>query len=195
MSDIFIGEIRAFPYDYAPEGWMFCNGQELLTQQYQALFSIIGNRFGGDGRRTFNLPNMVVDAGSGLGAAPLGMGTGPGLTPRHLGPKAYGTAAVTLTPAEIPVHTHAFQTVNLVDPNLTIANPKNAFVVRGTINNAAPTPDVAFAAFAPLNATEMVAFREPATSPTGGGLPHENRQPVLPMNFCIAIDGDYPIRP
>ncbi|MDF7777495.1 tail fiber protein [Sphingomonas sp. AOB5] len=195
MADFFIGEIRVFPYEYAPEGWALCNGQELSVSQFQALFAVIGTRYGGDGRSTFKLPNLMVDAATGRGAAPVGAGTGPGLTPRALGPNSYGAVTATLSLAEIPAHAHNFEVVYLTDPNNTLANPANARLARGTVNNPTPTPDQPLALFAPPNAAAKVAFREPATSVVGGGQVHENRQPALSMNFYIALDGDFPVRP
>ena len=98
MSDQFVGEIRILGGNFAPAGWALCNGQLLPISQNTALFSLLGTNYGGDGRSNFALPNLQ-------GAAPLAMGSGPGLTPRVIG-ETGGEDAVTLTIAELPAHAH-----------------------------------------------------------------------------------------
>src|SRR4051812_47092398 len=98
MSEAYIGEIRIFSGNYAPKSWALCNGQLLPIAQNTALFSVLGTRYGGDGKTNFALPNLQ-------GAAPMHWGNGAGLTPRAIGSKG-GSATVTLTAAQIPAHTH-----------------------------------------------------------------------------------------
>ena len=106
MSEPFIAEIRIFPFTFAPRGWAFCNGQVLPIAQNTALFSLIGTTYGGDGRTTLGLPNLMA-------RAPMHPGRGPGLTQRRLG-ETGGTSTVTLTEAQVPAHSHALK-ANLID--------------------------------------------------------------------------------
>ena len=99
MSEAFIGEIRAFPHTFATQDWLECNGQMVAVQQYQALYAVIGQTYGGSGNTTFALPNLA-------GCAAVGMGQGPSLSAYTLGRPPAGATAVTLTPAELPNHRH-----------------------------------------------------------------------------------------
>src|SRR6201990_2785510 len=101
MADPFVAEIRIFPFNFAPKGWAFCNGQLLPISQNTALFSLLGTYYGGDGKSTFALPDMQ-------GSSPMFWGDGPGLTPRSLGEMS-GSQFVTLLQSEIPVHSHTVQ--------------------------------------------------------------------------------------
>lgn len=114
MADCFLGEIRIFAGDYAPEGWLLCQGQSLSVSEYQALYSVIGNTYGGDSVK-FNLPNL-------MGRVPIGQGTGTGLTARTLG-QSDGFATVTLTDATMPSHNHTF---NVTTATATTVDPTNA---------------------------------------------------------------------
>ncbi len=169
MADPFVAEIRIFPFNFAPTGWAFCNGQVLPISQNTALFSLLGTTYGGDGKTTFALPDLQ-------GRAPMHPGQGPGLSLHDLG-EASGTDTVTLVAAEIPVHSHMLQAF----PSAEVANPTAA---RGWGN--APmyqAPGMSFGAMAP----ETIA-------PAGGSLPHNNLQPYLTFNFCIALQGVFPPR-
>jgi microcystin-dependent protein len=173
MSDPFLGEIRIFGTDFAPNGWAVCNGQLMPLAQNTALFSLLGVVYGGDGRTTFALPNLQ-------GASPMQQGAGPGLVPRLLG-EAGGTPSVTLQGSEIPAHTHQLMHSG------------------GAANASAPGPDLGFAR---TTAAQVYAPGTPATpavpqalAPAGQGAPHNNRQPYLALNFCIALQGIYPARP
>src|SRR5688572_12292885 len=105
----YVGEIRPMGFNYAPRGWAMCNGQTLNISQYQRLFTVIGSRFGGDGRTTFGLPNLTG------GRTVIGAGAGPGLTPHGAG-ETGGTPAVTLQSNQVPGHTHSmFGTAELAD--------------------------------------------------------------------------------
>ncbi len=173
MADPFIGEIRIFGGNFAPKNWALCQGQVLAISQNTALFSILGTAFGGDGIRTFGLPNLQ-------GNAPMGTGNGPGLTPRVIG-ELGGSPTVALNQLEIPAHSHL---VNVLESNATTNQPQGN-VLATTSTNIAPyvTPD---SNMTPLN---------PQTIATAGqSVPHNNMQPYLGMTFIIALQGIYPTR-
>lgn len=172
MSEPFIGEIKILPYTFAPKGWAYCNGQLLAISQNQALFSILGTTYGGNGINNFALPNLQ-------GRVPLHAGTGPGLTPRSLG-EASGSGAVSLTVSQIPFHTHT----------LSVGN------VPGTqrnVNNAYPAQAGSLESYQE-NTTPLVPMNAAAVANTGGGQPHTNMQPYLGINYCIALVGIFPSR-
>jgi microcystin-dependent protein len=170
--DPFVAEIRIFPFNFAPKGWAFCDGQLLPISQNTALFSLLGTTYGGDGKSTFALPNMQ-------GSTPMQQGQGPGLSLRDLGEQS-GEQSVTLLQTEMPVHTH---NVNAgATPNqLTPVNNVWASGQKGFGSFYVPPP-----ANAPMNPS--------ATSITGGSLPHNNMMPYLTLNFCIALQGVFPPR-
>jgi microcystin-dependent protein len=173
MSDQFLAEVRIFPFNFPPTGWAFCDGQLMPISQNTALFALLGTYYGGDGKSTFALPDLQ-------GNAPMQTGQGQGLTERFLGEMS-GVESITLLVSEIPVHTHTVS--NAVDPgDLTIPDPSRAIAVS--------VGGPAFATSAP-NAT----FAFQALPPAGGGLPHNNMQPYLTLNFCIALQGIFPQRP
>ncbi|MBV8516253.1 MAG: phage tail protein [Acidobacteria bacterium] len=165
----FIAEIRIMPYSFAPDGWAMCEGQLLRIAQHNALFSIIGMQFGGDGRDTFGLPDL-------RGAVPIGRGAAPGLTNRNLGEKG-GAATVTLTEREMPAHTHTL---------LLSSSAPNSLRPGGKVPGAAKL-------YAPL--TNPVAVAEQVIGVAGQGMPHNNMQPYLSLNYCIALRGVFPMRP
>ncbi|ADU48598.1 phage tail protein [Intrasporangium calvum] len=172
MTDPFVAEIRVFGFGFAPKGWAMCNGQLLPISQNTALFALLGTTYGGDGRSTFALPNLN-------GAAPMHPGQGPGLTVRDLG-ETGGSDHVTLLESEMPVHTHAIQVSAAEGIDRTPANGRFANEIGGINSYAAPAGSTDFA---------------PQTlSATGGGLPHNNLQPYLTLNFCIALQGIFPPR-
>ena len=170
MSDQFLAEIRIFPFNFAPTGWAFCNGQLMPISQNTALFALLGTVYGGDGKSTFALPDLV-------GNAPMQPGQGQGLSLRDLGEMS-GVESITLLVSEIPVHTHGLQG-SFDDANNT--NPANRYYGRGNPVYAAPA------------ALGTMAFQ--SLAPAGGGLPHNNMQPYLTLNFCIALQGIFPPRP
>ena len=173
MAEAFIAEIRIFGFTFAPRGWATCDGQVLPIQQNTALFSLLGTYFGGNGRSTFALPNLA-------GNLAIGTGQGPGLTNRYLGEQG-GAATVTLSAAQLPSHSH---TLGAVPAAASAKNPAGAAL--------APTPGGAFAYRSPGTLTPMAAS---SLTPAGQSQPHENRQPVLVLNFCIAMQGAFPPRP
>ena len=170
MSDQFLAEIRIFPFNFAPTGWAFCNGQLMPISQNTALFSLLGTTYGGDGKSTFALPNMLDNA-------PMQPGQGQGLSLRDLGEMS-GVESITLLVSEIPLHTHVLQ-ASFDDANNV--DPAGRYYGRGNPVFVAPSQ------------LGTMAFQ--CMSPAGGGLPHNNMQPYLTLNFCIALQGIFPQRP
>jgi len=178
-SEPFIAEIIMFGGNFAPRGWAFCEGQLLPINQYQALFSILGTTYGGDGRTTFGLPDL-------RGRVPMHPGTGPGLTTYRLGQKA-GVEQVALTTNQIPSHTHtATAAVNATDNSGDAETPGgNVWAKKARDDDySTAAPDVEMKA----GAVEVTVAN------AGGGGAHENRQPYLAVNFIIATIGTFPSR-
>jgi microcystin-dependent protein len=174
MSDQFVGEIRMFGFNFAPTGWAQCNGQLIPISQNTALFALLGTFYGGDGKSTFALPDM-------RGNAPMHQGQGSGLSQRSIGEMS-GVETITLLVSEIPVHIHNWQGLpeqaDAPSPQgASVARPQGAF----TLKAAASQP--------------LVQMAPQALAPAGGGLPHNNMQPYLVLNFCIAMQGIFPQRP
>jgi microcystin-dependent protein len=171
MADPFLAEIRIFPFSFAPKGWAFCDGQLLPLSQNTALFSLLGTSYGGDGKSNFALPDLQ-------GSAALATGEGPGMTERFLGEQG-GAESVTLLDTEIPMHSHTFNTsvraADTLDPG-TLAP--------GTGNNM----------YASAAGATMKTAAPQAMAAGGGSQPHNNMQPYLTLNFCIAMQGIYPPR-
>lgn len=178
MADAYVGEIRIFAGNFAPNGWAFCNGQSLYVQQYTALFAVIGITYGGDGQTTFNLPNLQD-------MVPVGMGEGPGLTSRELGQPINGSATVTLSSSNLASHTHATQAVAQVG-NTT--DPTNAFWAESPLTGSKVKVQDKLYVAPPVN-TNMNPI---LVQSTGQGMPHNNMQPYLPMNFIICLEGLFP---
>lgn len=173
MADPFVAEIRIFPFNFAPKGWAMCNGQILPISQNTALFSLLGTTYGGDGKSTFALPNLE-------GNAPMHAGQGSGLSVRDLG-EVGGVETVSLLVSEIPLHTHSL----------------NANDFTGDKTVPSPTTSLAASQGGNLYATgspSLVQMAFQAAPPAGGGLPHNNMQPYLTLNFCIALQGVFPPR-
>ncbi len=173
MSEPFVGEIRMFAGNFAPRGWALCDGQLLAVSQNDALFSILGTIYGGDGRTTFGLPDL-------RGRLSMHAGTGPGLSPHKLGTRG-GVEHVTLTVNEIPAHNHKVEANS--DPGNT-PSPVNAIPAAET----APAVDVW------TTNAKNGDMKASTIQNTGGSQQHENRQPYLSVNFIIALQGLYPSR-
>jgi microcystin-dependent protein len=165
MADPFIGEVRLMGFGYPPKGWALCNGQLLPINQNQALFSILGTTYGGNGQTTFALPNLQ-------GRVPTH--TGNGLALGETG----GEAAHTLSSAEIPAHQHA---VTGSSEPATSGVPGGGVVLAASVGAPAYAP--------PSN---LVAMDPGSVQSVGGGQAHENRQPFLTVSFCIALVGIFP---
>jgi microcystin-dependent protein len=155
----FIGQIMLFAGNFAPRGWALCNGQLLAIAQYSALFSILGTTYGGNGQTTFALPDL-------RGRAPIHFGQGPGLSNYDLGQHG-GAESVTLTPANLPPHTHGLQFA----PDAS-GDPANGIAAAATSEK----------------------LHAGATQVAGAGQPFDNRAPYTVMNYCIALEGIYPSR-
>ncbi len=169
MSDPFVAEIRAFPFNFAPDGWAFCNGQLLGISQNTALFSLLGTTYGGDGKSNFALPNLQ-------GCVPIHPGQGPGLSLYDLGDDG-GSEYVTLLQSTIPSHNHLVQ-----------ASQEN-----GGTSEPANNMLAAANAYVPYDST-LTQLAQTAAAPAGGDQPHSNLMPYLTLNFCIALQGEYPPR-
>lgn len=183
MSDPFIGEIRAFAFNYAPYGWATCDGQILNIVQNTALYSILGTYFGGDGRTTFGLPNLS-------GRAPMDVGAGPGLTPRNLG-QAVGDTTVSLAVGNFPPHTHGLNAVSTANAGLTAV--ANNYLSRGGTQSGKVFSQINTYQTQPNNA-QLAADAVQQAGTATGPVPHDNMQTYLPVLLCIAIYGIYPAR-
>ena len=169
MADPFVAEIRVFPFNFAPRGWAWCDGQLLPLSQNTALFSLLGTTYGGNGKSNFALPDLQ-------GRAPMHPGQGPGLSLHDLG-ETGGSETVTLLESEMPNHGHGVR-VSAEDGNSR--NPGGNYFGLG--NNI----------YAP--AANLVAMAPEALPPAGGDQPHNNLQPYLTFYFCIALQGVFPPR-
>ena len=184
MAEPFIGQIEIFAFGYPPSGWAQCSGQLLPINQNQALFSVLGTTFGGDGRTTFALPDL-------RSRVPMGQGAGPGLTPRQVGEKG-GEERHTLTIAETPLHTHAINTIS--KPSLTnnVDVPTNTVALAKTTgtnkDNNTITVNIYAADAAPNQQMAQAALGNV------GGQSHSNMMAYLGVNICIAMRGLFPSR-
>jgi microcystin-dependent protein len=173
MSDPFVAEIRILPINFAPKGWAFCDGQLLPISQNTALFSLIGTFYGGDGISNFALPNLQ-------GNAPMFWGQGPGLVSYVEGERG-GVETVTLLQTEMPAHTHQASGATGNGPT----SPANN--TWGTAAGRTPPPSY-------VDGSPNVTMASTTVAVTGGNLPHNNMQPYLTLNFCIALQGIFPAR-
>jgi microcystin-dependent protein len=169
MAQPYVGEIRMFAGNFAPNGWMFCEGQTLPIAENEVLFQLIGTTYGGDGEETFNLPNLAS-------RVPIHMGTGPDGTTYQIGEMA-GTEQETLSVQQIPSHSHP-----LVASQAQAADqsPSGAVLAQSTVADMyiLDAPDATLAAN--------------SVQPAGGSQPHENTQPFLCINFIISLFGIFP---
>lgn len=170
--DPFVAEIRIFPFNFPPVGWAFCDGQILPLSQNTALFSLLGTTYGGDGKSNFALPDMQ-------GNAPMHPGQGPGLSLHDLG-EAGGSDTVSLLESEIPFHSHGL-VVSQADAS--DQSPVNEQFATG----------IAIGTYAPPGSA-ITQLSASGIAPAGGDQPHNNLQPYLTLNFCIALQGVYPPR-
>ncbi|HEX7175543.1 MAG TPA: tail fiber protein [Pyrinomonadaceae bacterium] len=172
MADPFVAEIRIFPFNFAPKGWAWCNGQLLPLSQNTALFSLLGTTYGGDGKSTFALPDLQ-------GRAPMHPGQGPGLSLHDLG-ETGGSETVSLLISEIPAHTHALRASSEIGEDRTPAGEAIAQSTGGFLYRT------------PADGLVPMAFQ--GLPPAGGDQPHNNLQPYLTFYFNIALQGVFPPR-
>jgi microcystin-dependent protein len=181
MSSPFVAEITMFGFNFAPTGWALCQGQLLPISQNTALFSLLGTMYGGDGRSTFALPNLQDQTA-------VSFGQGPGLSPYDQGEEV-GVPNVTLLTTELPIHNHFFNATS--NPGTTVTSSQNqpALAQGGTKQN---TFNANIYSTNPASAT--TALSPLAIGVSGSSLPHNNMQPYLTLNFCIALQGVFPPR-
>jgi microcystin-dependent protein len=170
MADPFVAEIRIFPFNFAPRGWAWCDGQLLPLSQNTALFSLLGTTYGGNGKSNFALPDLQ-------GRAPMHPGQGPGLSLHDLG-ETGGSETVSLLESEIPSHSH---TLRADEDDSTFFTPQNMFLA--ALNQMYLEP-----------ASVTTVMAPEALAPAGGDQPHNNMQPYLTFYFCIALQGVFPPR-
>lgn len=171
MSEPFLAEIRMVGFNFAPRGWAFCDGQILPINQNQSLYSLLGTTYGGDGRTSFALPDL-------RGRTPIHVGRSNGGVDHTLGQKS-GEETHTLSVNEMPQHRHGLQATN--NEPTPGANPENNVLSRSVQQTYAPFAQAA-------------AFGAGSIQNTGGSQAHENMQPFLAVNFCIALQGLFPSR-
>jgi microcystin-dependent protein len=172
MADPFVAEIRIFPFNFAPKGWAWCDGQLLPLSQNTALFSLLGTTYGGNGKSNFALPDLQ-------GRAPMHPGQGPGLSLHDLG-ETGGSETVSLLESEIPAHSHALR-ASLDSGDVAIPGPTRSL--------ASSSQGVIY------NTTSPATLMAPeALAPAGGDQPHNNLMPYLTYYFNIALQGVFPPR-
>ncbi len=173
MADPFVAEIRIFPFNFAPKGWAWCDGQLLPLSQNTALFSLLGTTYGGDGKSNFALPDLQ-------GRAPMHPGQGPGLSLHDLG-ETGGSETVSLLESEIPAHSHGLRASS------------DAADLFGPGPQTSLASSTGGTAYQPSNAN-LVMMAPEVLAPAGGDQPHNNMQPYLTFYFCIALQGVFPPR-
>jgi len=173
MADPFVAEIRIFPFNFAPRGWAWCDGQLLPLSQNTALFSLLGTTYGGNGKSNFALPDLQ-------GRAPMHPGQGPGLSLHDLG-ETGGSETVSLLESEMPAHAHL---VKVGTENGDVQTPNPTVILTRSSDGAA------------YNASNsgLVAMAPEIIAPAGGDQPHNNLMPYLTFYFCIALQGVFPPR-
>jgi microcystin-dependent protein len=176
MSDVFVGEIRIFAGNFAPQGWALCNGELLPIAQNTSLHDVVGNAYGGDGVTTFALPNLQ-------GSAPLQQGQGTGLTSRNLG-ETGGEQTVSVIESEMSPHSHSAQAA--ANANGVSKDPTNrVWSTSSYIRSQTPL----------YKASGDSSMSPAAVSQAGAGQPHNNMMPYLAITFIIALQGISPARP
>jgi microcystin-dependent protein len=183
MSDPYIGQINIFAFDYAPQDWALANGAILPIAQNQALYALLGTRYGGDGRNTFALPNLC-------GRLPIGEGNGAGMTLRT--GQTGGAEFATLSVNQMPGHTHTAQ-ISATASNATTSAPAAGAYLAKTVDGGGvgSVPNIYYSGATP----PLVALSGGGTSSTGGGQPVSLMNPFLALNFSIALLGLFPARP
>jgi microcystin-dependent protein len=173
MADPFLGEIRMFAGNFAPKGWALCDGQLLPIKENDALFSLLGTTYGGDGRVTFGLPDL-------RGRLTNHVGRGPGLTNRDMGQRT-GSERVTLTANQVPTHDHPF---------MASSQEATDTGLNGKVLAKTPSSDL----FYTPTETKAISLMPDSVQSVGDNQPHNNIMPYLCINFIIALVGTYPSR-
>ena len=171
MANPFVAEIRIFPFNFAPKGWAWCDGQLLPLSQNTALFSLLGTTYGGNGKSNFALPDLQ-------GRSPMHPGQGPGLSLHDLG-ETGGSETVSLLESEIPAHTHTLR-ASVDDADVAIPTPAR-ILAKASANMY-------------LAGNQNTSMAPEGLAPAGGDQPHNNMQPYLTFYFCIALQGVFPPR-
>jgi microcystin-dependent protein len=179
MSSPFVAEITIFGFNFAPKGWALCQGQLLPISQNTALFSLLGTMYGGDGKSTFALPDLRDQTAVSLGQLSGGS--------QYFQGEPVGAANVTLLATEMPLHNHSFNAT--IDRGTTAASTNNVLAT-----GAAGPPNQAISGFMYSSAAPNNQLSPLALSQTGSSQPHNNMQPYLTLNFCIAMQGVFPPR-
>ncbi len=179
MSQPYVGEIRAFGFNFAPVNWAFCNGQPLSISQLDTLYAVIGTTYGGDGVNTFNAPNLQ-------GQVPMHWGSLAGFN-TSIG-QVQGTTQVTLTQAQTPSHTHVLSSAFLPAGG-TVERTQVPRASTSYVSNS--TPSGVWSNTSPSFNSQLAGN---VLSSVGGSLPHDNMQPYLAINFCICLFGIFPSR-
>lgn len=169
MAQPFVGEIRMVGFNFAPAGWMFCQGQTLPISENEVLFQLIGTTYGGDGQETFQLPNLAS-------RVPIHQGTAKSGTTYQMG-ETGGAESVTLTTQQVPIHNHAF---------LASTGPGNVQVPTGNVTAESAAVKIY------IEDSPSQAMNAAAITPVGGSQPHENLQPYLCISYIISLFGIFP---
>ncbi|HEY1604438.1 MAG TPA: tail fiber protein [Allosphingosinicella sp.] len=178
MSTPFLSEIKIMSFSFAPKGWALCNGQLLPINQNQALFSLLGTTYGGDGRVNFALPDL-------RGRIPMSTGGGHTLGERG------GQEAHTVIQSEMPAHVHPLQVDATTAPASNVVTPSAGNSLGQTVGHPSSGADFPVDIF-DVSSNNAVAMAPQCVGNTGGSQAHENRQPFLTLNFCIALQGIFP---
>ena len=181
MTTPYLGQLQLFGFNFAPVGWALCQGQILSISQYAALYSILGTNFGGNGQTTFGLPNLQ-------GIAVVGAGQGTGLSSYAVG-QAEGATSVTVTSSTMPAHNHNLMATSATGTTVNVAGNQLAFC---QVGGGKQGPSYAAQIYSPNPSKATTGLAAKAIAVTGGSLPHNNMQPYLTLNYCIALQGDFP---
>jgi microcystin-dependent protein len=173
MNEPFIGSIMMFGFNFAPLDWASCDGQQMSISEYSVLFALLGTTFGGDGIQTFNLPDM-------RGRVPAHQGQAPGFPNFSMGQRG-GEEAVTLNASQMPIHSHG---INASSASGDTGDPKGAIFA----NSGATDREYLASGVANVNMSHQIMTM------SGGSQPHDNMQPFLVVNYCIALSGIFPSR-
>jgi microcystin-dependent protein len=187
--DAFVGQILVIPFNFAPKGFAMCHGQLMPINLNTALFSLLGTTYGGDGKTTFALPDL-------RGRVPLKFGQGPGLT-AYVEGETGGTETMALIATQLPQHTHAVDTSAMTATARCSGAPGNQGSPVGTVPAVGAGGALTYSnagADAPMSAAAIAMGGTLTAANAGASQPHDNRQPYLALNYCIALQGIFPPR-